>query len=94
MLTFGHTLTILDLSLPSTWYPKPKLTESFKHNPPLRPKGYVHGKPSSELLGKVTDYHFILDAVMPYLPNLKKLTWSGPQATHNLFNLMPAGLTT
>ncbi|GAA5975250.1 hypothetical protein JCM5350_000205 [Sporobolomyces pararoseus] len=94
MLTYGHSLTFLDLNLPSSWYTKPKLTEDFKLNPPLKPKGYVHGKPPSELIGKVTEYHFILDAVMPYLPNLKKLNWVGPQASHQLFALMPAGLTT
>ena len=64
MLTYGHSLTFLDLNLPSSWYTKPKLTEDFKLNPPLKPKGYVHGKPSSELIGKVTEYHFILDAVL------------------------------
>jgi len=94
LLTYGHSLTSLEIVLPQSWYPKPALTEPFKSAPPLKPKGYVAGKPSSELLTKVTEYRFILDAVMPYLPNLKKIGWNGPQASTTLFSLMPAGLKT
>ncbi|GAA5967774.1 hypothetical protein JCM3765_001436 [Sporobolomyces pararoseus] len=94
MLTYGHSLTFLDLDLPASWYQKPKLAGDIKLTPPIKPKGHVHGKPSSELIGKVTEYHFILDAVMPYLPNLKKLNWVGPQASHQIFAMMPAGLKT
>lgn len=95
MLTFGYNLTILDVSLPASWFPKGQVPPGLKSAPPPgRPKGYVPGKPSSELVAKVTSHHFILDAVIVFLPNLRKLGWSGPQASTNIFALMPASLAT
>ncbi|GAA5883889.1 hypothetical protein JCM16303_007439 [Sporobolomyces ruberrimus] len=93
-LRFGHTLTHVNLALPSTWSPKPALTQPFKPNPPMKPKGYVTGQPSHELLTKVAAYHYILDAILPFLPNLKNLGWNGPIASSYAFALMPPSLKT
>ncbi|GAA6004873.1 hypothetical protein JCM11491_002263 [Sporobolomyces phaffii] len=94
LLIYGHNLTTLDLGLPSTWYPHPALTGPSKAPPPAKPKGYTPGKPSHDVVSNVEEYRYILDAIMPYLPNLKILAWSGPQASTAVFSLMPASLGT
>ncbi|GAA5892644.1 uncharacterized protein JCM6883_007424 [Sporobolomyces salmoneus] len=95
MLNFGHRLTSLDVSLPASWWPQAEFTAGDKNAPvPAKPKGYVQGKPSHDHVMKIARHYYILDAVTPYLPNLKVLGWTGPQASSRIFSLMPPSVST
>ncbi|GAA5928157.1 uncharacterized protein JCM15063_003801 [Sporobolomyces koalae] len=94
MLEYGHKLTTLSLSLPSTWEPFPPPIGTFKGNVPPKPKNYVVGDPSGEVLERIADYRYILDAILPYLPKLERLTWDGPQASSGIFAQLPPSLKT
>lgn len=94
LLSFGHKLTTLDLTLPAAWDPVPKLTAGIPGPAfPPRPKDYIVGKPKSEHLRKIATYTYPLDACMSYLPNLKKLRFEGPYASTSIFSFLPPTLT-
>ncbi|BGP15043.1 hypothetical protein JCM10213_002812 [Rhodosporidiobolus nylandii] len=94
LLTFGAKLTVLDLGLPSSWYPTPKPGNGVPKKPfPVKPKGYKPGNPTHDSLIKISEYHFLLDAIMPYLPNLKELRFDGPHASTSIFSFFPPSLS-
>ncbi|GAA5986591.1 hypothetical protein JCM10908_003816 [Rhodotorula pacifica] len=95
LLTFGHNLTMLDLLLPDTWDPVPKLLPGQSRPPfPVRPKDHKVGEPSDEYKTKVGRYTYLLDAVMPCLPNLTRLRFDGPHASAHVFAWFPEKLKT
>ncbi|GAA5851816.1 hypothetical protein JCM9279_001895, partial [Rhodotorula babjevae] len=94
LLQFSHHLTDLDLSLPASWDPAPKISASASSPVyPVRPKDYVVGKPTPEHLKKLSGYTYLLDAVLPYLPKLKNLRFEGPYASTSVFSFFPSTLT-
>ncbi|GAA6046354.1 hypothetical protein JCM3770_004879 [Rhodotorula araucariae] len=94
LLHFGHKLTYLELLLPANWDPSPKVVAGIpKPVYPVRPKDYIVGKPTHEHLKKISSYTYLLDAVMPYLPNLKNLRFEGPYASTSVFSFFPPTLT-
>ncbi|GAA5904713.1 hypothetical protein JCM6882_008354 [Rhodosporidiobolus microsporus] len=94
MLTFGHKLTILDLSIPTNWYPVPAPGNGVTKKPfPVRPKNYKVGAPKHDHVTKIAEYHYLLDAVMPYLPALKEVRWDGPIASTSVFSFFPPSLS-
>ncbi|KAG0661516.1 hypothetical protein C6P46_003928 [Rhodotorula mucilaginosa] len=95
LLTFGHNLTSLDLYLPQTWDPVPKLLPGQSRPPfPVRPKDHKVGEPTSDYVDRVGKYTYLLDAVMPCLPNLTRLRFDGPHASAHVFAWFPEKLKT
>lgn len=90
ILRFGSRLTELTLAVAGNWHPRSK--PSSRINPPARVKNYVHGSPSSAMLGAIDNYVYFLDAVVPYLPHLNKLQWDGNLASTTVFSVLPVSL--
>lgn len=95
LLTFGHNLTTLDLYLPESWERVPKLLPGQSRPPfPVRPKDHEAGEPAEEYVRQVGRYTYLLDAVMPCLPNLTRLRFDGPHASAHVFAWFPEKLKT
>lgn len=95
MLRFGNNLTELTLDVLTSWHPRPKPEAGTPKIPfPLRPKDFVAGQPSDELLSNISTYPYILDALMPYLPHLTTCHWDGPLASTSVFSFFPISLKT
>ncbi|GAA5869851.1 hypothetical protein JCM1840_007654 [Sporobolomyces johnsonii] len=92
LLIYGANLTELELVLPNGWSYRYRRHSELPF--PLRPKDYQNGKPQDELLSQIAKYPHIVDAIMPYLPNLKTLKLEGPQASTNVFSYFPPSLRT
>lgn len=95
LLTFGHNLTSLDLTLPESWDRVPKLLPGQSRPPfPVRPKDHKVGEPAKDYVDRVGRYTYLLDAVMPCLPNLTRLRFDGPHASAHVFAWFPEKLKT
>lgn len=92
VLNFFTNVTYLSLEITPSWHPKAKPV--LKVPIPPRPKDYVGGKPDEDLIQKIGNYPYFLDAVVPYLPNLKTLTWDGHLASTAVFSFFPMSLKT
>ncbi|GAA5971855.1 hypothetical protein JCM11641_001540 [Rhodosporidiobolus odoratus] len=94
LLTFGAKLTSLVLVLPPIWHTAPRPGNGVPKKPfPVKSKDYKVGKPDYATLSKIADYHYVLDAIMPYLPALKELRFDGPHASTSIFSFFPPSLT-
>ncbi|KDE07862.1 hypothetical protein MVLG_01956 [Microbotryum lychnidis-dioicae p1A1 Lamole] len=102
LLTFGVNLTHLSIDVESTWIAdtrdsslltrdEPRRTSG--KGPPPRPKDYVNGRPTAQVVNGIAKYPFLLDAIVPYLRNLKNLSWTGRLASPPMFFSFPPSLS-
>ncbi|KAM0788702.1 hypothetical protein ACM66B_002798 [Microbotryomycetes sp. NB124-2] len=98
ILSYGYGITVLQLDLSRNWG-----KDATTIVPPLAPgtpapkvgprKDYERGQPTYQDTVKVAQHPFFLNALLPYLPQLAELDWTGPIASANVFKGMAPTVT-